>query len=272
MIARFSSGRIVPAYRAARRRFLAGVAAVGWLPAAAPRAQQIALTVFAASSLKTALDRVAGEFRAARGAPVSVSYAASSSLARQIEQGAPADVFVSADADWMDYLEQRKLLRPGTRHDLLGNTLVLVAPAGDPVAVALRPGLDLAAVLGTGRLALADVRSVPAGKYARAALERLGAWSGVERRLAMAENVRVALALVARGEARLGIVYGTDAHAEPGVRVVGTFPADSHPPIVYPVALVESSRHPLAEAFVSDLRSPAARKVFQGEGFSLLAR
>ena len=172
-----------------------------------------------------------------------MSYAASSALMKQIEQGAPADVFISADTDWMDYGSQKKLIKDETRVNLLGNRLVLIAPKDSKIdAVTIAPGFDIAKLAGDGRIATGDVRAVPAGKYAKAALEKLGVWSAAERKLAMAENVRAALALVARGEAPLGIVYETDARVEPNVKIVGVFPADSHPPIVYPVALTATAK------------------------------
>jgi molybdate transport system substrate-binding protein len=235
--------------------------------------------VFAAASLKEALDAASDAFVRARGGarPV-VSYAASSALARQIEQGAPAEVFLSADEDWMDHLERRGQLRPGSRSALLRNRLVLIAPASAASARAgsalrLAPGAPLAAALGAdGRLAVGDVASVPAGRYAKAALESLGLWPSVAARLAQTENVRVALTLVARGEAPLGIVYATDARAEPKVRVVDTFPESSHPPIVYPVALTAGARSPRAQAFVDFLRSPEGLAVFSAHGFLAAAR
>ncbi|MFZ5789108.1 MAG: molybdate ABC transporter substrate-binding protein [Pseudomonadota bacterium] len=236
-------------------------------------APQVALAdtlVFAAASLKTALDQVASEFEAKTGAKVTISYAGSSALAKQIEQGAPADIFISADLDWMDYLAGKKLIREETRRDLLGNALVLIAPADSSLSIRIGPGFPLADALGDGYLAVADTAAVPAGKYARASLEKLGVWDGVKDRLAQAENVRVALALVARGEASLGIVYRTDATAEPKVRIVDSFPADSHPPIVYPVAQTASSASPDATAFLGFLRSDEARKAFEAQGFEVL--
>lgn len=239
---------------------------------AATSVEAAPLTVFAAASLKESLDEAALAYRKASGRTVRVSYAASSALARQIEQGAPADVFVSADLDWMDYLQQRKLVDATTRRNLLGNTLVLVAPAnGDTRPLALAPGVDLSPRLGgEGRLALALTASVPAGKYAKASLQSLGAWNAVQPRVAEAENVRAALMLVARGEAPLGVVYGSDAKAEPGVRVVGTFPESSHAPIVYPIARLAGSRHAAAADFVAWLGKPAAARIFRAHGFKVL--
>lgn len=215
--------------------------------------------VLAAASLQEALSAAADAW-AVGGHPAPVlSFAGSSALARQIEQGAPADLFISADEAWMDTLERQGLLRPGTRADLLSNRLVLVAPKGSAAR-----GL---ADLGDGRLALADPDAVPAGKYAKAALEHLGQWQGVADRIASAENVRAALALVERGEAPLGIVYATDAMASGKVRVVLTFPADSHPPIVYPVAILAASSNPDAAALRAFLASPEAQAIFARHGF-----
>jgi molybdate transport system substrate-binding protein len=227
------------------------------------------LLVFAAASLKTALDEINPQFK--QGG-VKVSYAASSALARQIEAGAPADIFLSADLDWMDYLEQKKLVKPGTRSTLLGNRLVLIAPADAKANVAIAPGFDLAGLLGQdGHLAMGDVAAVPAGKYGKAALEALQVWPSVASRVAQAENVRAALALVARGEAPAGIVYASDAVADKGVKVLGAFPADSHPPILYPVAQLSESKHAQAAAYLAFLRSPTAKAVFETNGFTLLA-
>jgi molybdate transport system substrate-binding protein len=228
------------------------------------RAQAPDVTVFAAASLKNALDAIAGEFQKETGKRVAVSYAASSALARQIEQGAPADVFISADLDWMEFLQARGLIRPETRRNLVGNRIVLVAAAGAR-DVDLKPGA-LAAALGGGRLATANVAAVPAGKYGKAALEHLGLWGEVAGRLAQAENVRAALTFVARGEAPLGIVYESDARAEPNVAVVARFPEKSHPPIIYPAALTGAAR-PDAARFLQALRTPASAAIFAREGF-----
>jgi molybdate transport system substrate-binding protein len=228
------------------------------------------LTIFAAASLKNALDDVNGLWAKA-GRPVAkASYAASSALARQIEAGAPADLFISADLDWMDYLDKKGLVRAGTRKDLLGNAIVLIAPRDSAATVAIGPGMSLAAALGDGRLAMANVDSVPAGKYGKAALEKLGAWVAVKTRVAQAENVRAALLLVSRGEAPLGIVYATDAAADPSVRIVGKFPPDSHPPIVYPAAVVAGSTNANATAYLAFLRSPGAAAAFEKQGFTVL--
>lgn len=230
------------------------------------------LTVFAASSLKESLDEIAVAYQEANGRKLRISYAASSALARQIERGAPADVFLSADLEWMDYLQRRKLIDTPSRRNLLGNTLVLVAPAkGNVTPLALRPGVDLLARLGArGRIALGLTASVPAGKYAKTSFVSLGIWDSLQPRVAEAESVRAALMLVARGETPLGVVYASDAQAEPAVRVVATFPEATHPPIVYPVARIAASRSPDAVAFVRWLATPAAAKIFRTHGFKVL--
>jgi len=235
------------------------------------RAADAPLTVFAAASLKESMDEAALAYRHNTGQEVRVSYAASSALARQIEQGAPADVFVSADLDWMDELQSKGLVDAATRSELLGNTLVLIAPIGSAARpLALARGTDLRPLLGErGRIALALVDSVPAGKYAKAAFASLGLWDGVAPRTAQAENVRAALLLVARGETPLGVVYGSDARAEPRVKVLARFPAGSHPPIVYPVAKVKASVHPQAAAFVRWLHTPEATEIFRRHGFNV---
>lgn len=245
--------------------------AVASARAADAAASDAPLTVFAAASLKESMDAAAAAFETETGTPVRVSYAGTSALARQVEQRAPADVFVSADSDWMDWLQERNLIDVATRVDLLGNTLVLVAPAGSAATpLALGRRTDLRPLLGErGRLALALTASVPAGKYAKAAFESLGLWAALQPRVAEAENVRAALLLVARGEAPLGVVYGSDAQAEPRVKVLATFPAGSHPAIVYPVARVRASAHPRAAAFVAWLQSPAADAIFRKHGFVL---
>ena len=229
-----------------------------------------AVLVFAAASLKNVLDDIDATWQRETGKSVTASYAASSTLAKQIENGAPADLFISADTQWMDYLEQRKLLKSGSRSDLLGNTLVLVAPATSDVVLTVAPGFPLTAALGDGRLAMADPASVPAGMYGKAALEKLGVWGSVANRIAAAESVRAALLLVARGEAPLGIVYTTDAAIEPGVRIVAAFPSDTHPPIVYPIALIAASQNPNGPALLAYLHGAAARAQFQKAGFTTL--
>jgi molybdate transport system substrate-binding protein len=251
-----------------RRAAALVLAAVLGLPAA-PRAEAPVM-VFAAASLRTALDGIAAEWTAATGATVAFSYAASPALARQIESGAPADIFASADLRWMDHVEAQGLLAPGTRRNLIGNDLVLIAPAASDAALTPAPGFPLAAALGDGRLAMGAPDSVPAGTYAREALTALGVWDAVAPKMAGAENVRAALALVARGEAPLGVVYRSDAEAEPSVRVVAAFPAGSHAEIVYPFALTAASTNPDAAAFLDHLASPAARAVFAAQGFTAL--
>ncbi len=245
------------------------IAMLAMLPA---RAQDKTLTVFAAASMKNALDDLNAIFAQRAGIKPVASFAASSALARQLEQGAPADVFASADVEWMDYAVQKKLIKDGTRTNLLGNRLVLIAPKDSTIGeVAIGPGFDLAKLAGDGRIATGDVKAVPAGKYAKAALEKLGAWAAAERKLAMAENVRAALVLVARGEAVLGTVYETDARVEPGVKIVGRFPANSHPPIVYPVALTASAK-PEAMQYLNMLRSATAQVIFERYGFTYLLK
>lgn len=225
------------------------------------------ITVFAAASLAESMNRLAADYQKQSGKTVAVSLAASSVLARQIEASQGADVFVSADEEWMDYLDGKALLTAGTRKDLLGNRLVLITPAGNPtVELTVRA---LKAALKNGRLAIADPATVPAGKYGKEALTRLGAWDGLP--LAPAENTRVALAYVARGETSLGVVYETDARAEPRVRVAAVFPENSHTPIRYPAALTRDAK-PEARGFLDYLSSPAARAVFTAAGFTVLSR
>ncbi|KQN34908.1 molybdenum ABC transporter substrate-binding protein [Sphingomonas sp. Leaf407] len=231
-------------------------------------AQRRPATVLAAASLQESMN-AAADVWARRGHPRPVlSFAASSALARQAAAGAPADLFVSADMEWMDYLAARGVLASATRATLLGNRLVLVAPRASAVRIALRPGVDLRQALGQGRLAMADPAAVPAGRYGKAALERLGAWNDVAPLVVRAENVRAALALVERGVAPLGIVYATDAKASARVRVVAVFPAASHPPIVYPIARLKASRNPEGEAFRRFLVSGAGKAVFVRYGFT----
>ena len=233
---------------------------------------QDALTVFAAASLKNALDDVDTAYSKKAGVKVVVSYAASSALMKQIEQGAPADVFASADLDWMDYGSRKKVIKNASRLNLLGNRIVLIAPKDSKLGeVAIGPGFDLAGLAGDGRIVTADMQSVPAGKYAKAALETLGAWAAAAPKFAMTENVRAALALVARGEAALGIVYETDAKVEPNVKIVGRFPPDSHPPIVYPVAATMGAK-PEADDYLAFLRSRAAKVIFERYGFTFLVK
>lgn len=240
------------------------------LGAAAARAAD-RVTVFAAASLKTALDAVVADWEAPEGVSVVVSYAGSSALARQIQQGAPADILISASTDWMNLLEAENLIRGDTRVDLLGNEMVLIAHGRTATPVEISRGLDLAGMLGDGRLAMAMVDAVPAGIYGKAALASLGIWDAVMPKVAQADNVRAALALVASGEAPFGIVYATDAVAEDNVTVVGRFPPDSHPPIVYPAALVADSASPAAAGFLKHLRDAAAARIFEAQGFTVLA-
>ena len=243
--------------------------------AAAPHpsaAQDKTITIFAAASMKNAVDDINAAYTKATGVKVVASYAASSALAKQLEQGAPADVFASADLDWMDYAIQKKVIRQDTRVNLLGNRLVLIAPADSKLTnVAIGPGFDLAKLAGDGRVTTGDVQAVPVGKYAKAALEKLGAWQAAAPKFAMAESVRAALAFVARGEAVLGIVYETDAKVEPKVKVVGVFPQDAYPPVVYPVALTATAK-PEAAGYLDFLRSSAAKAIFEKYGFSFLIK
>ncbi|MGQ2907690.1 MAG: molybdate ABC transporter substrate-binding protein [Aliihoeflea sp.] len=251
------------------RRFLATIAIS--LCVALPARAQEPVTVFAAASLKTALDAINESWSQEEGRQATVSYAGSSALARQIEEGAPADLFISADLDWMAYLTDRDLIDTASERRLLGNRIVLVAPADSSVELSIEPGFDLSGALGDGRLAMANIDAVPAGRYGKAALEALGVWDAVADKVAQAENVRAALQFVALGEAPLGIVYQTDATAEPGVRVVGTFPEDSHGPIIYPAALTADSANPDAAAFLDYLQGDAARAIFEEQGFTVLA-
>lgn len=232
------------------------------------RAGAEGVLVFAAASLKTALDEIATEYTERTGHDVTVSYAASSVLARQIQQGAPADIFISANADWMDFLEQQGLLWPETRSDLLGNSLVLIGAAGRPDLGDIRTVHDLRAELGEGFLAMALVDAVPAGIYGKAALLGLNQWEAVQERVAQTDNVRAALALVATGAAPLGIVYRSDAQAEQRVSVVASIPTDLHPPIIYPAAMTGNATG-AARAFLDHLHSDAAMVIFQEQGFSL---
>jgi len=236
----------------------------------APEAQSGKVLVFAAASLKTALDEINAQWQGRTGKRAVVSYAASSALAKQIEQGAPADIFISADLDWMEYLAERKLIRPETRSDLLSNRLVLIAPKGTNLQVDIKPGFPLASLLGQGHLALANTDAVPAGKYSKAALEMLGVWELVKGRIAQAENVRAALLLVSRGEAPLGIVYESDAVSDPSVVTVGILPDATHPRIIYPIALTSGSTSPDAGGFLDELKSPQARTIFEKQGFTML--
>jgi molybdate transport system substrate-binding protein len=234
-------------------------------------AAQDTLMVFAAASLRNALDDVDAAFSKATGVKVTASYAASSALAKQIAQGAPADVYVSANIKWMDFLDQKTLLVPGTRVDLLGNRLVLIAPKASKLEhVKIEKGFDIAKLAGSGRIAVADVKAVPAGLYAKAALTSLGAWKAAEPKLAQAENVRATLAYVARGETPLGIVYATDAQVEPKVKIVGVFPEGSHPAITYPVARLAASKNAHVARYLDFLQTGTAKAIFEKYGFGFL--
>jgi molybdate transport system substrate-binding protein len=233
-------------------------------------AQDKSLTVFAAASMKNALDDIDAAYIAKTSVKIAASYGASSALAKQIEQGAPADIFVSADTDWMDYAINKKNINESTRVNLLGNSIVLIAPKDSMIDnVAIGQGFDLAKLAGDGKIATGDVKAVPVGKYAKAALEKLGAWQAAEPKFAMAESVRAALTLVARGEASLGIVYSTDAKIEPGVKIVGIFPPDSHPAIIYPVAATATARAEAAD-YLAFLRTSVAKAIFEKYGFKFL--
>ena len=257
-----------------RKSVLAAFAATIVIAAAplAAQAQDKSITVFAAASMKNALDDVDAAFTKQSGIKVVASYDASSALMKQIEGGAPADVFVSADLKWMDYGAQQKLIKDDTRANLLGNTLVLIAPKDSKIdQVTIAPGFDLVKLAGDGRIATGDVKAVPVGIYAQAALEKLGVWSAVEPKMAMTANVRAALVLVARGEAPLGIVYSTDAKVEPGVKVVGVFPEASHDPIIYPVAATMAAKSE-ATPYLAFLRSQTAKTIFEAHGFAVLIK
>jgi molybdate transport system substrate-binding protein len=248
------------------------VALFAVLAALPARAQGKAITVFVAASMTDVANDLNGIFASNTGIKVTPSFAASAALAKQIENGAPADVFISADIPWMDYVQQRKLIRNETRFNLAGNQLVLVAPKDSKLGLQkIGKGFDLAALAGEGRIATGDVKSVPAGRYAREALEKLGAWAAAEPKFAMVENVRAALALVARGEAAFGIVYETDAKVEPGVKVVGHFPPDSHQAITYPVALTATAK-PEADQYLKLLRSATAQVILEKHGFTYLLK
>lgn len=259
-----------------RRRWIklaiAAISAI-WLGAAAlstPAAAAEKVTVFAAASLKDALDAANTAWAKESGKEAIASYAASGALAKQIENAAPADVFISADLNWMDYVAEKKLIKTDTRSNLLGNRLVLVAENGKQKPVEIKSGFDLAGLLGDGKLAMGEPKSVPAGKYGQTALDKLGVWKSVEAKVAYAESVRAALAFVSRGEAPYGIVYQTDAAADKGVAIVGTFPADSHPPIIYPIALLAESKNPDAAAYLDFLKSDKAAPFFTAQGFTIL--
>lgn len=252
-----------------RRNVIAALATCLMLPFSKAKAGEKVM-VFAATSLKTSLDAVSAAWNAESGNEATISYAASSALAKQIEEGAPADIFISADLDWMNYLIEKNLVAPGNAVNLLGNEIVLIAPQDSKLETKIETNFPLAALLGDGKLAMADVKAVPAGKYGKAALERLGVWVAVEKKVAQAENVRAALKLVATGEAALGIVYATDARAEPAVKIIATFPAATHKPIIYPLAQVAAMKSGQAAAFVKFLQSESARAIFSAQGFTVL--
>jgi molybdate transport system substrate-binding protein len=253
-------------------RFVAAVSVLCGLASAPVLAQDKSIRVFAAASMKNALDEVDAAYAVKNGIEIIASYTASSALAKQIDQGAPADIFLPADSAWMDYAVSRKTINEATQINLLGNEIVLIAPKDSAIEkVTIGPGLDLAKLAGDGKIATGDVNAVPVGKYAKAALEKLGAWQSAEPKFAMADNVRAALTLVTRGEAALGIVYSTDAKIEPGVKIVGRFPTDSHPAIIYPVAATASAK-PGAAGYLAFLRSSAAKGIFEKYGFTFLVR
>jgi len=259
--------RVFSRFQIAAALLLIVVAAPGYVATAAAAD----IVVFAAASLKNALDDIATQYQRETGKHTTISYAASPALAKQIEAAAPADLFISADLAWMDYLADRKLIKPDSRTNLLGNSIVLIAPASSTATVTIAPNFPLASLLGNGRLAMAEPSSVPAGKYGKAALEKLGVWASVADRVAAAENVRAALLLVSRGECPFGIVYKTDAAVDPGVKIAAAFPPDTYPPVVYPMALVATSTNPDAVAFAAYLHSPAARPLFEKQGFTVLS-
>jgi molybdate transport system substrate-binding protein len=264
-----------------RRTWLALLVAAGvaWIGGVQPvSAQGNDVLVFAAASLKNALDEIAKQWHHETGKIAVTFYAASSILIKQIakdlhssSRATAADIFFSADLDWMDYAEQKDLIKAGTRFNLLENRLVLIAPKDSSVSVNIQPGFDLAALLKGGRLAMGRVDAVPAGKYGKAALEKLDVWNSVKDKIAQAESVRAALLLVSQGKAAFGIVYQTDAAADANVKIVGTFPENTHPPIIYPVALTKQSTNADAQAFLNYLRSPTARAAFERQGFTVLA-
>jgi molybdate transport system substrate-binding protein len=260
-----------------RRHFTAALAAalltgLGGLGLQSAAAQEKTITVFAAASMKNALDDINAAYTKKTGIKIVASYAASSALMKQIEQGAPADIFASADLAWMDYGSQKKVIKDDTRINLLGNKLVLIAPKDSKIGdVAIGQDFDLAKLAGDSRITTGDVKAVPVGRYAKAALEKLGSWAAAEPKFAMTDNVRAALVLVSRGEAALGIVYETDAKVDPGVKIVGTFQADSHEPITYPVAATASAK-PEVASYLSFLRSQAAKSTFEKYGFTFLIK
>jgi molybdate transport system substrate-binding protein len=245
---------------------LAAVLAALCLATASARAND-EITLFAAASMTDAMTEAAAAFTAAGGAPVRLAFGSSSTLAKQIEHGAPADLFLSADLKWMDYLTERELIAGDSRFNLAGNALVLVVPKDSSVRIELTPGADLLGALAGGKLAIGDPEHVPAGRYAKAALESLGLWQAVEHSTVFAGDVRAALAFVERAEAAAGIVYATDAKISQGVRSAATFPADSHAPIVYPVAIVAGREQGMAQAFLDFIASDAGAEILRKHGF-----
>jgi molybdate transport system substrate-binding protein len=260
-----------------RRKLICRVAvlvtatAVAWSTLQAPaQAQGDDIVIFAAASLKDALDAINAEWQKETGKKVTISYEASSVLGKQIEQDAPAQIFISADLDWMDYVERKKLIKPESRVNLLGNRLVLIARKDKAQPIEIKRGFELDKLVGHGYLAVANVDSVPAGKYAKAALENLDVWPSVADKLAQSADVRAALLRVSRGQAPVGIVYQTDAAADQNVTIIGTFPDNTHPPIVYPIALTTKASNPDVAAFYSYLRSAKAMVGFEALGFTVL--
>ena len=255
-------------FRARFRRISQTVAALVLASAAAAAAAQD-VTVFAAASLTNALEEIAKIYREKGGGGVKFSFAASSTLAKQIESGAPADIFASADEEWMDYLAQRNLIEASTRSSRLGNALVLITPASDKRTVDIKPGFDLAGMIGSGKLATGDPAHVPVGRYAQQALTKLGIWDAVAPKIARTDNVRAALLLVERGEAPFGIVYATDAAASGKVSIAGAFPPDSHPPVSYPFAILAKRDRPEVRKFFEFLTGTEAQAVYRKAGFSV---
>ena len=249
---------------------LAAAAAVAWGTPPPPAQAQDDIVVFAAASLKDALDAINAEWQKETGKTATISYAASSALAKQIEQDLPAQIFISADLDWMDYVEQKRLIKPESRVNLLGNRLVLIARKDNAQPIEIRQGFELAKLIGGGYLALANVDSVPAGIYAKAALEKLDVWSSVADRIAQSADVRAALLRVSRGQAPVGIVYQTDADTDQNVKIIGMFPDNTHPPIIYPMALTTKAGNPEAAAFHAYLRGAKATAEFEALGFTVL--
>jgi len=260
------------AVRVGGRFLVAAIAVLVGVAGLAPRpAMAKDVIVFAAASLKNALDDAIAAYAKAGGGKVVASYAASSALAKQLENGADADLFISADLDWMNDVDKHKLIAAGTRKNFLGNAIVLIGQtSAHPAPVAIKPGFDLKGLLKDGRLAMADPSAVPAGKYGKEALQTLGVWDSVKDKVASAENVRGALLFVDRGETPYGIVYATDAAADKKVTIVGAFPADSHKPIIYPIALTATSKDAEARKFLTFLESPAAKPAFVRQGFTVL--